>query len=175
MGGCYGWLLWVVAMGGCYGRLLWAHTDWRLQSDCVPDPRFWFCFSRAQDVVAVNQRWAGHPGTRLSFSGAVTGNLGNSSQTWAKAMGKKSFAVFFMSTGPMPSTLSLPFSNVSTEIATTPVCIRDLYTKADTGPVDPTTTNIEATVLAHDSVFLCVRPAVGGHCGSFEGCPAFPL
>ena len=23
MGGCYGWLLWVVAMGGCYGWLLW--------------------------------------------------------------------------------------------------------------------------------------------------------
>ena len=23
-GGCYGRLLWAVAMGGCYGRLLWA-------------------------------------------------------------------------------------------------------------------------------------------------------
>ena len=22
MGGCYGWLLWVVAMGGCYGWML---------------------------------------------------------------------------------------------------------------------------------------------------------
>ena len=22
-GGCYGWLLWAVAMGGCYGWLLW--------------------------------------------------------------------------------------------------------------------------------------------------------
>ena len=22
MGGCYGWLLWVVAMGGCYGHIL---------------------------------------------------------------------------------------------------------------------------------------------------------
>ena len=23
MGGCYGWLLWVIAMGGCYGWLLY--------------------------------------------------------------------------------------------------------------------------------------------------------
>lgn len=80
-----------------------------------------------------------------------------------------------MSTGPMPSTLSLPFKNISTEFATAPVCVHDLYTKADTRPVDPTTTKLEATVQAHDSVFLCVRPAVDGHCRSFEGCPAFPL
>ena len=37
-----------------------------------------------RDVLAVNQRWAGHPGRRLSFTGAVNGNVGNSSQIWVR-------------------------------------------------------------------------------------------
>ena len=53
-----------------------------------------------RDVLAVNQRWAGHPGTRLGYTGAVNGNVGNSSQVWAKPLGNTSFAVLFMSTGP---------------------------------------------------------------------------
>ena len=39
MGGCDGWLLWVVAMGGCYGWLLWVDADWCLQSDAMADSR----------------------------------------------------------------------------------------------------------------------------------------
>ena len=39
MGGCDGWLLWVVAMGGCDGWLLWVDADWCLRSDAMPDSR----------------------------------------------------------------------------------------------------------------------------------------
>ena len=35
--GCYGWLLWGVAMGGCYGGMLIG--DWCVQSDVVPNSR----------------------------------------------------------------------------------------------------------------------------------------
>ena len=51
-----------------------------------------------RDVLAVNQRWVGHPGTRLGYTGAVNGNVGNSSQVWAKPLGNTSFAVFSNST-----------------------------------------------------------------------------
>jgi hypothetical protein len=36
--------------------------------------------------IAVNQRWVGHPGTRLSFTGHVNGNFANSSQTWVRVL-----------------------------------------------------------------------------------------
>lgn len=127
-----------------------------------------------RDVLAVNQRWAGHPGTRLNYTGAVNGNVGNSSQTWAKPMGNSSYAVFFISTGPVPAEFSLPFASISTDwSATDKVCFRDLYTKNETGPVDATGA-LEATVAVHDSALYCVRPAVGGVCSSAGGCPSFP-
>eukprot|EP01043_Picozoa_sp_COSAG02_P069727 COSAG02_NODE_12070_length_1603_cov_1.240691_3_plen_113_part_01 len=67
-----------------------------------------------RDVLAVNQNTAaGWPGTRLSYTGAVNGNVGNSSQTWVKPLGNRSFAVLFMSTGPLNSTFSLPFAAIS--------------------------------------------------------------
>lgn len=57
----------------------------------------------------------------------------------------------------------------------TKVCIRDLYTKEDIGPVDITATGtLDATVLPHDSVFFCIRPAsANGDCKSYGGCPHF--
>ena len=152
-----------------------------------------------RDVLAVNQRWAGHPGTRLGYTGAVNGNVGNSSQTWAKPLGNTSFAVLFMSTGPgesphlrpfcsqrtnrsravrwatEPANFSLPIQNVSGHLTKGggKICVRDLYTKAESGPLDATLP-LTAVAAPHDSVFLCVRPAVGGGCASHGGCPAYP-
>ena len=53
------------------------------------------------------------------------------------------------------------------------ICVRDLYTKAESGPLDATLP-LTAVAAPHDSVFLCVRPAVGGGCASHGGCPAYP-
>ena len=50
---------------------------------------------------------------RLGYTGAVNGNVGNSSQTWAKPLGNSSHAVLFFSTGPEPSHFSLPFRNLT--------------------------------------------------------------
>merc|ERR1712228_958597 len=112
------------------------------------------------------------PGQRLGFTGAVNGNYGNSSQTWSKRLGNLSHAVLFMSTGPETARFSLPFENISSDFSSLGssasgrrdvgpgLCIRDLYTKNDIGPVDPTRVKLEATVLPHDSAFFCVRPAV---------------
>ncbi len=157
-----------------------------------------------RDVLAVNQNTAaGWPGTRLSYTGAVNGNVGNSSQTWVKPLGNRSFAVLFMSTGPLNSTFSLPFAAISSSFAgpsvedtyavarntvdtaddetvgivggrSTKVCLRDLYSKVDHGPIDSATTNLEAELLPHDSAFYCVRPAsASGGCASLFACPGY--
>ena len=143
-----------------------------------------------RDVLAVNQNTVtGWPGTRLSYTGAVNGNVGNSSQIWAKPLGNHSFALLFMSTGPQNSTFSLPFSEISqsfagvkghgddeatTDVRTTEVCVRDLYSKVDHGPVDSTVANLEAELLPHDSAFYCVRPATAeGGCADLFGCPGY--
>ena len=47
MGGCYGWLLWVVAMGGCYGWMLWVDADWCLQPNGMPHSRLQACCAGA--------------------------------------------------------------------------------------------------------------------------------
>ena len=154
-----------------------------------------------RDVLAVNQNTAaGWPGTRLSYTGAVNGNVGNSSQTWVKPLGNWSFAVLFMSTGPLNSTFSLPFATISSSLVdpraentdavardatddetvgavrgrATKVCVRDLYSKVDHGPVDTATTNLEAELQPHDSAFYCVRPAsASGGCAPLFACPGY--
>lgn len=129
-----------------------------------------------RDVIAVNQRWDGSPGQRLGYTGAVDGNVGNSSQTWAKRLGDASHAVLFMSTGPEPAHFSLPFRNISAELVGAEiigVCIRNLYTKEEAGPLDPRAARLEATVLPHDSAFYCVRPAAAGGCSAYFRCPSF--
>ena len=85
-----------------------------------------------------------------------------------------------MSTGPENASFALPFANISKDYAsrvekgaTASVCVRDLYTKKDHGPIDTRTHNLEAELPPHDSAFFCVRPAVDGGCNSFGGCPSF--
>ena len=85
----------LLSLRACRCALLSRERSWRWQ---VMDA-MWPIISN-RDVLAVNQRWAGHPGTRLGYTGAVNGNVGNSSQVWAKPLGNTSFAVLFMSTGP---------------------------------------------------------------------------
>lgn len=155
-----------------------------------------------RDILSVNQNTAaGWPGTRLSYTGAANGNVGNSSQTWVKPLGNQSFAVLFMSTGPLNSTFSLPFNKISSSFAAVrvdsgsntageadhealdaangvnaEVCVRDLYSKVEYGPIDSTATNLEVELLPHDSAFYCVRPATLGDrrgCASLFGCPGY--
>lgn len=119
-----------------------------------------------RDVIAVNQRWAGHPGTRLSASDA--------SQLWAKPLGNSTHAVFLVATSDTTASFSLPFRNVSKDLdSNTTLCVRDLYSKEDT-LFDPTAQNLEAQVSPHDSALYCVCPVPSGNCeGDLGACPAF--
>merc|ERR1712110_902696 len=93
-----------------------------LRNDAVLD-EMWPIITN-KDVIAVNQRWTGHPGTRLSAS--------DEAQVWAKPVGQKSHAVFLMAIGDNATSISVPFSNISSDLASaTAVCARDLYTKED--------------------------------------------
>ena len=59
-----------------------------------------------RDVLHVNQAWAGSPGDQLYVRGRPTGNDGDSGQVWAKPVGQASWAVLFISTGPLNASLS---------------------------------------------------------------------
>eukprot|EP01052_Picozoa_sp_SAG31_P016965 SAG31_NODE_1143_length_9694_cov_5.541011_2_plen_183_part_00 len=142
-----------------------------LREDKVMD-EMWPIISN-RDVIAVNQRWAGSPGNRLAVTGAVNGNVGNSSQIWSKPLGNLSHAVLFMSTGPEPATFALPFPNISSDFVSGEVCVRDLYTKIERGPIEVASHTLQVTVPVHDSAFYCVRMAVGGSCKDSMQCPAF--
>ena len=142
-------------------------------------------------------------GAGVGWAGAVNGNVGNSAQIWSKQLGNASHAVLFISTGPVPAQFSLPYLNISSDFAVAgrSVCLRDLYTKAETGryssiltlpsiltlsgyhiaddvlrlsgPFDLSTHSLDVTVQVHDSVFFCVRLASKeGTCESY-GCPSF--
>lgn len=128
-----------------------------------------------RDVIEVNQRWAGSPGRRLAVTGAVNGNVGNSSQVWAKPLGNGAHAVFFMSTGPEPAQFSFPYANISSNFGQSEICIRDLYTKGAKGPIDiAVNPTLDVAVAVHDSAFYCVQPAVDGRCTTrVSGCPEF--
>ena len=103
-------------------------------------------------------------------------------KVWAEPLGNWSHAVFFMSTGLEPAAFELPYQNISADFAGAGaggaelVCVRDLYTKAETGPFDlAAQPAMWLTVAVHDSAFFCVRPATAsGGCSSPAGCPSYP-
>lgn len=145
-------------------------------------------------VLAVNQRWAGHPGRRLAAADTPPGAeplpstpkgtpVGLAWQIWAKPLGRGAHAVLFVSTGSSPSTtLAVPFANVSADFVAPGVaaCVYDLYDAAapPRGPLDPRPPNqlTAADLGAHDSAFVCVS-AVSGAAAKCEapesrgGCP----
>ena len=109
---------------------------------------------------AVNQRWAGSPGRRLT--------LATHWQAWAKPLGRKAHAVLLLATGMQPAHPSLPLLNVSTDVASagTTVCVLDLYTGKEL-PSVPGTSSLVAHLPVHDSAFYCVWPSeADGSCGA---------
>jgi hypothetical protein len=116
------------------------------------------------DVLAVNQRWAGDPGRRISISA-------DGWQSWAKRMGATSFAIFLINAGQQHIHASLPLRNASaaTFPPTRAVCLRDLYT-GKVLPVLPAAAPLETHLSAHDSAFYCAWPASGTQIGGRGVC-----
>ena len=120
-------------------------------------------------VIAVNQKWAGHPGRRVHSA--------TSSQVWAKPLGNGAHAVFFLSTGPHEEpALAIPYANVSVALANTTlaVCVRDLYTNKEYGPFQPRLQpelRLPWALPPHDSAFLCVRAVSGPRGGDRSAAP----
>ena len=114
-------------------------------------------------LLGVNQRWAGHPGTRVAVGGA---DGGSEWQGWAKPLGQRSHAAFLLSAGEAEeTTVSVAFEAISADLAAAEgVRIWDLYQdppRAVTpSPIDPRAHNLTATLGAHDSAFFCTA-AVG--------------
>lgn len=107
-------------------------------------------------VIAVNQRWAGSPGRRITLSDGW--------QAWAKPMSIESYAVFLMNTGGAIAQTALSLANVSTVFSKhTLVCIRDLY-KGVTLPPIHSGVPLADTILAHDSRMYCIWPNTDGNC-----------
>merc|ERR1719444_780166 len=137
-----------------------------LRSDALLDS-VWPIISN-RDVIAVNQRWVGHPGARLAKT--------EDSQVWAKPLGDGSHAVFLLASHVNKVSFSVPLASISRDFAkSSGVCVRNLYSKADR--YVPASVGILAEVPAHDSAFLCVRAAEAGDCALLRGCPgaAAPL
>ena len=115
-------------------------------------------------LLAVNQRWAGSPGRRVTLSA-------DGWQAWAKPMGGKSYAVFLMNGGEQTVAASLPLRNVSAAFAgTAGVCARDLYT-GKAVPALKAGAPLAATLGVHDSAFYCAWPSADGGCGGASDCP----
>jgi alpha-galactosidase len=132
-------------------------------SDATRADRVWPIISN-RAVLAVNQRWAGSPGHRLTLSDAGW-------QAWAKPMGGQSYAVFLMNGVGDATRTSLPLQNVSA--AFTPqagaVCAKDLYTGKALAPLGQ---DLTVTLPAHDSVMYCVWPSdAQGSCSNANTCP----
>merc|ERR1712150_76083 len=118
-----------------------------------------------RDVLQVNQRWAGHPGARVS----KTANA----QIWAKPLGNASHAVFLLATHGSAVSFSVPFANLSSDFANIKsVCVRNLYSKQD--QYLEVTEGLQTQLRAHDNAFYCVRPATAAAvCASqLANCPA---
>ena len=120
-------------------------------TDPVRIDRAWPIISNRR-VLAVNQRWAGDPGRRVTLSA-------DGWQAWAKPMGASSFAVFLVATGDAPAHPSLPLQNVSAAFAPhVGVCARDLYTGKMLPPLAPAAP-LEASLPVHDSTLVCAWPS----------------
>ena len=103
-------------------------------------------------ILAVNQRWVGDPGRRVSVSD-------DGWQAWAKRMGATSFAVFLVNAGEEITRVSLPLRNVSTGFSPAHgVCLRDLYAGSLLPPL-LAAAPLEAKLAAHDSAFYCAWPS----------------
>ena len=143
-------------------------------SDVKKMDRVWSIISN-RGVIAINQRWAGSPGRRITNvinkGGAEATGRGESWQAWAKPMGDKSFAIFMINTGETIVHASLPLRNVSQHFfaPSVPTCVKDYYT----GKVHNTLSSVDfkAALNAHDSTMVC---AWVGNCGDSDTKCPFP-
>ena len=159
-------------------------------SDKTAMDRVWpFVASRA--ILEINQRWIGHPGTRLTGppppppSKHSKGPPPPPGQVWAKPLGNQSYAVVLFSTVAVEAVVSMPLVNVSSHVAWaklagagTPfaaggkLCVRDVYASKEM----PAGTAVGGGKLAvvlqpHDSAFYCVRAAAADGSCPLKGCP----
>lgn len=105
-------------------------------------------------VVAVNQRWVGSPGRRLTDSP-------DGWQAWAKPMGGATYAVLLLGTGKQEARASLPLANISATVFKPghAVCARDLYEGKALPPLAPGAPLEVAALAVHDSAMYCVWPS----------------
>jgi len=142
-------------------------------TDPVRMDRAWPIISNRR-VLAVNQRWAGSAGRRLSL--ATTAD-GGGWQAWAKPMGGTSYAVFLVNTGETPVHAKVSLRNVSATAFSSPnqTCVRDLYTGQMLAPPPPGAAGggtLAATLPVHDSGFYCAWPSTAhGSCDGSHDCP----
>lgn len=131
-------------------------------------------------VIAVNQRWHGHPGRRVAAADTPSGAnpppstptslVGWEWQVWEKPLGNSSHAVLLVSTGSATSTvLSVPLADISTDLSTaSALCVYDLYGALPPRAMDPRAQPALTTPAlgAHDSAFYCVSVLHGVGNGS---------
>ena len=120
--------------------------------------RVWHIISNPE-VLAVNQQWAGHPGTLVDQD---KDSAGGAWQVWAKPQPQSAVAVLLLNTHTAVQDLSLRLSNyVNTA---TPagggggVLVRDVWNRKGLGLVTNGTLSFPQ-VAPHDSVFLTLTPA----------------
>jgi len=148
-------------------------------------------------LIAVNQRWVGNPGRRVSLSAGAQqqqhqqqqqqpGHLLNGEdhkrppttpalplQVWAKPLGAKTYAVFLMNTGRVPIAASLPMTNVSAAFNDGDTCIRDLYA-GKALPSLKAGAALKTLLPVHDSAMYCAYPSTAkGTCDgpAAKDCP----
>jgi len=83
------------------------------------------------EVIAVNQRWAGHPGqlTKTYPQGAAP----NVVQLWTKPQPNSTIAAFFFSYQDHPNEVTLTVNFKELNITTTQASVRDLWLQKDLG------------------------------------------
>lgn len=156
---------------GCAGAIM---SSPLILSFNLSDParmeRAWPIISNTR-ILAVNQRWAGSPGRRITMSAA------SGFQAWAKPMdvAATSWAIFFLNGGSRHVHASLPLPNVSSAAFSnsSSVCLRDLYSGSTSARPLPSGAPIEAALPAHDSALYCAWPSAGhGTCAAQpHSCP----
>ena len=127
------------------------------------------------EAIAVNQRWAGHPGWRVRTwtpSGEQRVNVRpseswqrntqvfwtdgsvDSMQVWAKPQPNRSVAVLILNAGRAAAEYRLPLAEL---YMPSTVRVRDVWARLDRGEADQM---LEGSVNGHDSAFLLLAPLI---------------
>ncbi|KAJ9455809.1 Alpha-galactosidase 3 [Diplonema papillatum] len=103
-----------------------------------------------KELIAINQDWAGHPGSRIH--GEATGSV---FQIWSKPLTGGDAAVFVMNNATEPISVQLNFSAFGFGSTT---YVRDVYTHADLGKFQDSYDT--GSIASHDSRFYRLSAAM---------------